>query len=71
VIVLAGITAMLLVGALHDGSWSVGDNGDDGGYGNDYNIAQTLVIMDTNTKAKIRCCQIPDLPIANHVTLAS
>lgn len=24
---------MLLVGAIHDSSWSVGDNGHDGGYG--------------------------------------
>lgn len=47
---------MLLVGVLYDGSWSVGDNGDDGGYGNDYNIVQILVIMDINIKVKIRCC---------------
>lgn len=34
-------------------------------------LAQTLVIMGTNTKAKIHLCQIPDLPFTNHVTLES
>lgn len=34
-------------------------------------LAQTLIIMDTNTKAKIHLCQIPDLPFTNHVTLES
>ena len=29
---------MLLVRAMHDGNWSVGDNGDDGDCGNYYNI---------------------------------